>query len=116
MFSRYIENRKDGCSPLAFHRFPAGYPQYFAQAFEGKSAENQPVFHMFCTRFPYKIAALFFRSFYDANPKEIADSAGKKNGVNGAVGSILRKNVDSSVCLLFSGGPFDRRRDSAQRL
>lgn len=46
---------------------------------------------MFCTRFPYTIAALFFRSFYDANPKEIADAAVKKNGVNGAVLSVLRK-------------------------
>jgi hypothetical protein len=82
-------------SPLLFHRFPAGYPQSFAQAFKDKSAENQRVFHMFCTRFPCKFAALFFRSFFDTNPKEIADSAGKKNGVNGAVGWVLRKKVAS---------------------
>jgi len=98
MFSRWIENGEEGRSPPSFHRFPAGYPQYFAQAFKDKSAENQRVFHMFCTRFPYKFAALFFRSFYDAIPKEIADSAGKKNGVNGAVGWVLRKKVGSSVC------------------
>jgi hypothetical protein len=98
MFSRWTENGEGGRSPLPFHRFPAGYPQYFAQGFEDKSAENQRVFHMFYTRFPYMIAALFFRSFYDANPKEIADSAGKKNGVNGAAGWVLRKNVGFSVC------------------
>ena len=96
------------CSPLLFHRFPAGYPQFFAQGFEDKSAENQRVFHMFCTRFPYTIAAFFFRSFYDAIPKEIADSAGKKNGVNGAVGSVLRKKVASPVCRGFPESGFDR--------
>jgi len=97
MFSRWIENGELGRSPLPFHRFPAGYPQYFAQGFEGKSAENQRVFHMFCTRFPYTIAALFFRSFYDANPKEIADATGKKNGVNGAVVWMLRKKASFLV-------------------
>src|SRR5258708_30352412 len=95
-------------SPLLFHRFLAGYPQYFAQAFEDKSAENQRVLHMFCTRFPYKFAALFFRSFFDANPKEIADSARKKNGVNGAVGSVLRKKVAFLVCHGFPARRFER--------
>jgi hypothetical protein len=79
-------------SPPLFHGFPAGYPQFFAQALEGKSAGNQRDFHMFCTRFPYNIRVHFFRSFYDAIPKEIADSAGKKNGVNEAWDGLLRKN------------------------
>ncbi len=109
MFSRWIENGDEGRSPPPFHRFPAGYPQSFAQAFGDKSAENQRVFHMFCTRFPYKIAAPFFRSFYDANPKEIADSAGKKNGVNGAVLCVLRKKMDFAVCRCFPARCFDRR-------
>jgi hypothetical protein len=38
-----------GISPPLFHCFFAGYPQVFAQAFNGKSAENQRFFHTFCT-------------------------------------------------------------------
>src|SRR5258708_40190511 len=101
-----MENGSGSRSPLLFHRFPAGYPQFFAQAFEDKSAENQRVFHMFCTRFPYTIAALFFRSFFDANPKEIADSARKKNGVNGAVRWGLRKEGGFPGVSRFSGVRF----------
>jgi hypothetical protein len=39
-------------SPLRIRRFLAGYPQAFAQPFDGKSAETQRFFHIFCAGSP----------------------------------------------------------------
>ncbi|MEA2164532.1 MAG: hypothetical protein QOK37_2659 [Thermoanaerobaculia bacterium] len=49
MFRKRSGNGISEPSPPLFHGFPAGYPQFFAQGFKCKSAENQRNFHMFCT-------------------------------------------------------------------
>jgi hypothetical protein len=79
------------CLPLLFHQILAGYPQVFAQASEVKSAENQRDFHIFCTCFSYRFPRLFFRSFYDVFPKEIADAAEEKSGRGAGKVGTLRK-------------------------
>jgi hypothetical protein len=116
MFSRCAENGVSAGSPRLFLGLLAGYPQCFAQGFKGKSAENQRDFHMFCTRFPCNFTQPFFRSFFDGIPKEIADSAGKKKGVNGAECALLRKKVGFSVRATFPTSFADPNGDSAQRM
>ena len=62
---------------------------------------------MFCTRFPYTFGENIFHSFYDDFPKEIADSAEKKNGENEAVWAGLRKMGCSVERTVVSGCDLD---------
>jgi len=50
-------------SPRPIRWFLAGYPQVFAQPFDGKSAETQRFFHIFCAGSSIENASRFSAGF-----------------------------------------------------
>jgi hypothetical protein len=81
--------------PPQIRRLPAGYPQRFAQGFPHISAAFPLFLLTISTRISSGLARSFFRNVFAAIPKELAGSAGKKNGekraVEGGCGKVRRR-------------------------